>query len=99
MQNPANLKVTTPTDREIRMTRVFDAPRELVFDAMTKPELLKRWFVGPPGWSLEVCEIDLRSWRRLSLCVARARRNDDGHGRRPSRDRASGADRLHSALR
>ena len=60
MQNPGSLKVTTPTDREIRMTRVFDAARELVFDALTKPELLKRWFVGPPGWTLEVCEIDLR---------------------------------------
>jgi len=54
------LKVTTPTDREILMTRVFDAPRALVFDALTKPALLKRWFVGPPGWTLAVCEIDLR---------------------------------------
>jgi len=58
--NPGRLKLTTPTDREIVMTRVFDAPRKLVFDAMTKPELLKRWFFGPSGWSLEVCEIDLR---------------------------------------
>jgi uncharacterized protein YndB with AHSA1/START domain len=60
MQHAGNLKVTTPSDREIRMTRVFDAPRELVFEALTKPELLKRWFLGPPGWSLEICEIDLR---------------------------------------
>jgi uncharacterized protein YndB with AHSA1/START domain len=58
--NPGRLILTTPTDREIVMTRVFDAPRKLVFDAMTKPELLKRWFFGPPGWSLEVCELDLR---------------------------------------
>ena len=58
--NPGRLTLTTPTDREIVMTRVFDAPRRLVFDAMTKPELLKRWFFGPPGWSLEVCEVDLR---------------------------------------
>ena len=58
--NPGRLTVSTPTDREIVMTRVFDAPRKLVFDAMTKPELLKRWFFGPPGWSLEVCEIDLK---------------------------------------
>jgi len=58
--NPGRLTLTTPTDREIVMTRVFNAPRKLVFDAMTKPELLKRWFFGPPGWSLEVCEIDLR---------------------------------------
>jgi uncharacterized protein YndB with AHSA1/START domain len=60
MRNTGTLKVTTPTDREIVMTRVFDAPRGLVFDALTKPELLKRWFFGPPGWSLVVCEIDLR---------------------------------------
>lgn len=52
--------VTTPTEREIRLTRGFDAPRRLVFDAHTKPELLKRWMHGPDGWSLAVCEIDLR---------------------------------------
>ncbi len=60
MMNTGTLKVTTPTDREIVMTRVFDAPRRLVFDALTRPELLKRWFFGPPGWELVVCEIDLR---------------------------------------
>jgi uncharacterized protein YndB with AHSA1/START domain len=59
MKNTGTLKVTTPTDREIVMTRVFDAPRRLVFDAFTKPELLKRWF-GPRGWSLVVCEVDLK---------------------------------------
>jgi uncharacterized protein YndB with AHSA1/START domain len=54
------LKVTTPTDCEIEMTRVFDAPRKLVFEALTKPELLRRWFSGPPGWTLAVCEFDFR---------------------------------------
>ena len=54
------LLITTPTDREIAMTRVFDAPRSLVFDAMTKPELMKRWYHGPDGWILSVCEVDLR---------------------------------------
>ena len=54
------LKVEARGDREIVMTRVFDAPRRLVFDAFTKPELLKRWLTGPPGWTLAVCEIDLR---------------------------------------
>ena len=54
------LKVTMPSDREIAMTRVFDAPRTLVFDAHTKPELVRRWLLGPPGWSMPVCEIDLR---------------------------------------
>jgi hypothetical protein len=51
------LKVTMPTDTEIVLTRVFDAPRQMVFDAFRKPELLKRWF-GPHGWSLVVCEVD-----------------------------------------
>jgi uncharacterized protein YndB with AHSA1/START domain len=58
-------RISTPSDREITMTRVFNAPRDMVFDAWTKPELLKRWF-GPPGWELVVCEIDLRvggAWR------------------------------------
>lgn len=54
------LQVTTPTEREIRITRDFDAPRRLVWDAMTRPELLKRWLFGPPGWSLVVCEDDPR---------------------------------------
>jgi uncharacterized protein YndB with AHSA1/START domain len=48
-----------PSAREIVLTRVFSAPRRLVFDAFTKPELLKRWF-GPRGWSLVVCEVDFR---------------------------------------
>jgi uncharacterized protein YndB with AHSA1/START domain len=59
MKNNGTLKVTTPTDREVVLTRVFDAPRRLVFDAFSKPELLKRWF-GPRGWSLAVCEVDLK---------------------------------------
>ena len=45
------LNVTTPSDREIVMTRVVDAPRRLVWEAMTKPGLIKRWLFGPPGWS------------------------------------------------
>jgi uncharacterized protein YndB with AHSA1/START domain len=51
--------ITTPTDREILVTKEFAAPRRLVFEAHTRPELLKRWF-GPHAWRLEVCEIDLR---------------------------------------
>jgi uncharacterized protein YndB with AHSA1/START domain len=54
------LKVTTRGDREIVMTRTFDAPRRLVFDAFTKPELVKQWLLGPDGWSMPVCEIDLK---------------------------------------
>ena len=65
MKNTGNLQVTTPSDREVRLTRVFDAPRQMVWDAFTKPELMKRWF-GPRGWSLVECTIDLRvggGWR------------------------------------
>ena len=54
------LQVSTPSDREIAMTRVFDAPRSLVFDAFTKPELLKRWLGVRGGWTFAVCEVDLR---------------------------------------
>jgi len=71
MTNPGNLKLTTHGDREIVITRAFDAPRKLVFDALTKPKLVKRWLLGPDGWSMPVCEIDLKVggkyryvWRR-----------------------------------
>jgi uncharacterized protein YndB with AHSA1/START domain len=60
MTSKNTLIVTTPSDREIAMSRVFDAPRALVWDAFTKPELLKRWLGAFGGWSMAVCEIDLR---------------------------------------
>jgi uncharacterized protein YndB with AHSA1/START domain len=68
--NSDTFKVTTPSDREIRLTRVFDAPRHLVFEAMTKPEHVKQWWgrLGE-GYSVPVCEIDLRlggRWRFVS---------------------------------
>jgi len=59
MSNVGTLKVTARGDREIVLSRVFDAPRAQVFDALTKPELLKQWF-GPRAWSLVVCDVDLR---------------------------------------
>jgi uncharacterized protein YndB with AHSA1/START domain len=52
------LKLTTPTDREIVVVREFDAPRELIWDSIFKPELLRRWFSGPPGWEMTTCEDD-----------------------------------------
>jgi uncharacterized protein YndB with AHSA1/START domain len=58
VKNMGTLKVTTPTDCEIVMTRVFDAPRRLVWDAFTKPELVMRWLSGPPGWSMVSCADD-----------------------------------------
>lgn len=69
--NPGNFTITAPGDLEVVMTRVFDAPRHLVFHAFTKPELVKRWLLGPDGWSMPICEIDLKvggryryQWRR-----------------------------------
>lgn len=54
------VQITTPSDREIRFTRVFDAPRMMVWDAYTRPELVKRWLGAMPGWSWAVCEMDVR---------------------------------------
>lgn len=59
-QSKHQLEVTTPSDREIVMRRAFDAPKTLLFDAYTKPELIKRWLLGPDGWSMPVCDVDLR---------------------------------------
>jgi uncharacterized protein YndB with AHSA1/START domain len=60
MKSSSNFNITAHGDREIVVTRIFDAPRRLVFDAYTKPELIKRWLLGPDGWSMPVCEVDLR---------------------------------------
>jgi uncharacterized protein YndB with AHSA1/START domain len=65
--NSKTFTVTTPSEQEIRMTRLFDAPRQLVFEAMTKPEHIKQWWgrLGE-GYSVSVCEVDLRvggAWR------------------------------------
>jgi uncharacterized protein YndB with AHSA1/START domain len=65
--NSDTFKVTTPSDREIVLTRLFDAPRHLVFEAMTKPEHVRRWWgLLDDRYSVPVCEIDLRpggKWR------------------------------------
>lgn len=65
MPNTGNLKVTTPSPTEIVLTRVFAAPWRMVYDAFTKPELIKRWFGASRG-TMTVCEVDLRvggKWR------------------------------------
>ena len=62
---PEPLTITTPGDRQIVVTRAFDAPRDLVFLCYSKPELLRRWY-GMPDWTTFVCEIDFRvggKWR------------------------------------
>jgi len=56
----------TPSDLEVQITRVVDAPRRLVFDAWTNPRHVPQWLLGPPGWTMPVCEIDLKvggAWR------------------------------------
>ena len=70
---PVTVDVTTPSEREIRVTRTFDAPARLVFDFHTKAEHVQKWLLGPPGWSMPVCDIDLRVGGRYQYVW----RNDD----------------------
>jgi uncharacterized protein YndB with AHSA1/START domain len=69
MSSHANTGVTeysTPTDREVVIARAFAAPRPLVFEAWTNPKYIPQWMLGPPGWTMPVCELDLRpggAWR------------------------------------
>jgi len=60
VKNVGMLQITAPSEREIAMTRTFDAPRTMVFDAWTKPELLKRWLGVFGNWTFAVCEVDLK---------------------------------------
>jgi uncharacterized protein YndB with AHSA1/START domain len=71
MASPSTLKVSTPNDQEIVMTREFSAPRALVYAAFITPAYVKRWLSGLPGWSMVVCDMDVRVggtyrwvWRR-----------------------------------
>jgi uncharacterized protein YndB with AHSA1/START domain len=66
-----DLRVTTPSDVEVLITRSVAAPAKLVFEVWTRPEHLSQWLLGPEGWTMPVCEIDLRpggrwhyGWRR-----------------------------------
>ena len=49
-----------PSDREVLITRDFNAPRDLVFACWTQPPLVRRWLTGPDGWEFTTCEIDLK---------------------------------------
>jgi uncharacterized protein YndB with AHSA1/START domain len=53
-------QVSQPSDHEVKVSRSFKAPRELVYKAYTTPELVKRWLLGPPGWTMPICEMDVR---------------------------------------
>jgi uncharacterized protein YndB with AHSA1/START domain len=53
-------QVSLPSEREVKVTRSFKAPRALVYRAYTEPQLVQRWLLGPAGWSMPVCEMDVR---------------------------------------
>ena len=59
-RSSSSVEVTTPGERDVVVKRWFDAPVALVWQCYTEPTLVRRWLLGPPGWSLTVCEIDLR---------------------------------------
>jgi uncharacterized protein YndB with AHSA1/START domain len=67
-------QVTLPSDREVKVTRSFKAPRALVYRAYTEPQLVCRWLVGTPGWSMPVCDMDVRVGGRFQWRW----RTDDG---------------------
>ena len=77
MSNTEKLQITTPSEREVIMTRVFDAPRELVFAAWTRPDLLPRW-LDANGRALAVCEIDLRPGGAIHFVWRGAGKKDVG---------------------
>ncbi|HEX5788071.1 MAG TPA: SRPBCC family protein [Woeseiaceae bacterium] len=60
MNESDKAEVTLPSDTEVRVTRRFHAPRRKVYRAYTEPALLQRWLLGPPGWTMPVCEMDVR---------------------------------------
>ena len=60
MTKPSTLAVDTPSDREVRVNRKFRAPSQLVWDAHTKPDLVRKWQYGFEGWSLPICDMDVR---------------------------------------
>lgn len=60
MSTAKTVTITTPSDREIAITRVFAAPRAMVFRALTEPALIRQWLLGPPGWAMVTCDVDLR---------------------------------------
>jgi uncharacterized protein YndB with AHSA1/START domain len=72
MSENSKTQVTLPSDHEVRVVRAFHAPRDLVYKAYTTPALLQQWLLGYPGWTMPVCEMDLRvggayRWRFRSI--------------------------------
>jgi uncharacterized protein YndB with AHSA1/START domain len=67
--NPKGLQVSTPTDTTLVFTRTFNAPRRLVWEAMTDPAKMRRWMLAPPGYTMTVCECDARVGGALRLAT------------------------------
>jgi uncharacterized protein YndB with AHSA1/START domain len=74
------LKIEALGEREVVITRTFNAPRDLVFEAYTKPELVRRWLLGPDDWTMPVCEIDLRVGGRYRFVWRHADGREMGMG-------------------
>ena len=65
--SPRGLRISTPTDTTIVLTRTFDAPRRLVWEAMFTPDKMRRWMLPPPGWILTTCTCEARLGGALEL--------------------------------
>ena len=78
MTSTGKYQLTQPAECEITLTRTFDVPRRLVFDAFTKPEMVKRWLFGPAEWPMAHCEIDLRVGGKLRYVWRHRDRGDMG---------------------
>ena len=72
--SPLGLQISTPTDTTLVLTRTFNAPRRLVWEAMFTPDKMRRWMLPPPGWTITTCECDARVGGALSV----AWKSDEG---------------------
>jgi uncharacterized protein YndB with AHSA1/START domain len=75
--NTSETTLTLPSNREILIQRTFDAPRRLVFEALTKPEHVAQWY-GPRYLKLQVCEIDFRVGGRWRYVLRDPEGNEHG---------------------
>lgn len=64
---PSGLQISTPTDTTLVLTRTFNAPRRLLWDALFTPDKMRRWMLPPPGWTMTTCECDARVGGQLSI--------------------------------
>lgn len=78
MKYATTVTVTKPGDCEVRVSRTFDAPRRLVFEAFTRPEMVKRWLYGPEEWPLVRCDIDPRVGGTIRYVWRHRERGDMG---------------------